>query len=638
MAQPFIDNNSLAILQGILDIAGPAFNPPYDASQQPIVGNERNADDLIQFRVPGGTTISGYSEPGFTESMGSAINSMLSVLAPIISAYGLVLPILGVIRGIIEVICAMMNPFAVIKAVIRLFKKWIPPFISIFPPLAGIIIIIGIIKTLLAVIYFIITVLVPTIQLMIFNIKLLVAAVGPDTNDQTRQAGRDKLNALLIELLNKIGILGVLSPLMSIIFLILKLVSGFPCSKKKTKKGKKSRMDLTGVSSNFDEDEEDTSCCDEDVCPDIIRNPPSGRGVMIPTNYCEAPPFFAMKIVTNNPQVVDYKQFSQNLPNQLNCQLDEEVDFGKPANFNGDLTMLRVEITSRRGAGRKINVPVVKIKDSGEIIVVSPAARRMIGTIDWKIVPNYDLMIMSGFIGIGCHPDVEAAKEEIENRFPDLDSSVIDKFPEIGNLEIDFGNLNGNLNNLMNGLRVQLDNNDVDGVQNTQDQALALLTNFANNLTSLLNNMLSKTTDRINSIFDIDKTIVRADNKDKGTLVVIPKDVTGSNLAQNLPSGVDIEVNFETNFGVISNKRRNNATGEILADISSISVGTATVRAKLNSNYIFTVDGAGNEIIKEIQVKFVSDAILPTRRVITKPSINISASTSGSTEQKPGNK
>lgn len=635
MAQPFINNTTLAILQGILDLAGPNFAPPYDASQQPIVGDSRNADDLIQFTVPGGTTIRGMSEPGITESMSSAISSMLSVLAPIISAYGLILPILGVIRGIIEVICAMMNPFAVIKAVIRLFKKWIPPFISLFPPFAGIIIIIGVIKVILAVIYFIMTVLIPTIQLIIYNIKILIAAVGPDANEQTRKAGREKLNALIVELLNKIGILNVLTPLLSIIFLILKLVSGFPCKKKKSKKGKKSRMDLTGVFGDFDENEEDASCCGEDVCPNIIRNPPSGKGVMIPTNYCEAPPFFAMKIVTNNPQVIEYKQFAQNLPDQLNCQLDEEIDFGKPANFTGDLTMLRVEITSRRGGGRQINVPVVKIKDNGEIIVVNPAARRMIGMVNWKIVPNYDLMVMSGFIGIACHPDVEFAKEEIENRFPDLDNSVVDKFPELGNLETDFGNLNTNLNNLLNGLQTQVDNNDVDGVQNTQDQAFGLLNDFANNLVSLLNDMLSKTSDRINSVFDVDKTVVRAGNADKAELVVIPRDVTGSNLAQNLPNGVDIQVDLETNFGVISNQRRNNATGEIFADLTSISTGTATVKAKINSNYVLTVDGNGQEVVKEIQVKFVSDAVLPTRRVVTKPNQNISASTN-STEQKSG--
>jgi hypothetical protein len=633
MAQPFIDNTSLAILQTILDLAGPNFTPPYDASQQPIVGNDRNNEDLIQFRVPGGTSLKGYSEPSITESIGSAINSMLAVVAPFISAYGLVLPILGVIRGIIEVICAMMNPFAVIKAVIRLFKKWIPPFISIFPPFAGIILIISIIKTLLAIVYFIMTVLVPTIQLIIFNVKILVAAVDKDSNEQKRKAGREKLNALIVELLNQIGVLNILTPLLSIIFLILRLVSGFPCSKKKSKKGKKSRMDLTGVSSDFNEDDEDASCCDEDVCPDIISHPPFGRGVMIPVNYCESPPFFAMKIVTNNSQVVEYKQFSQNLPSQLNCQLDEEIDFGRPAHFTGDLTMLRVEITSRRGAGRKINVPVVKIKDSGDIIVVNPSARRMIGTVDWKIVPNYDLMIMSGFIGLACHPDVVAAKEEIENRFPDLDNSVVDRFPEIGNLEGDFANLNANLNSLLNGLQGQVDNNDTNGIQNTQDQALALLTNFANNLVSLLNDMLSKTNDRINSIFDVDKTIVRAGNKDKATLVVIPKDVTGSNLAQNLPNGVDIEVNFETNFGVISNKRRNNATGEILADITSISTGVATVKAKVASSYVFEVNDAGQEVVKEIQVRFVSDAILPTRRTITKPNSNTSVSTNN-TEQK----
>jgi len=230
------DQTTLSIIQAILDLAGPNFNAPYDSGQQPTDASAKNQDQLIQYQLPGGTSLQGYSEPSMTESMGSAINSMLAVLAPFMSAYGMILPILGIIKGIIEVLCALMNPFSVTKAVIRLFKKWIPPFISLFPPLAGVIIILSTIKAILAIIFYVLTVLVPTIQLIIFNIKTLANAFDADSNEQKRQAGRDKLTSLIQELLNQLGVFSSISPLLDIILLIIQLVSGFPCSKKKKKK------------------------------------------------------------------------------------------------------------------------------------------------------------------------------------------------------------------------------------------------------------------------------------------------------------------------------------------------------------------------------------------------------------------
>lgn len=652
------DQTTLSIIQAILDIAGPNFNAPYDAGGQPIIANNRNNEDLIQFQVPGGTQLKGYSEPSMTESMGSAINSMLAVLAPFISAYGLILPILGIIRGIIEVLCAMMNPFAVIKAVIRLFTKWLPPFISLYPPLAGVIIIISLIKTILAVVFFILTVVIPTIQLIIFNIKTLANAFSGDSNESQRQAGREKLKALVSELANQSGVMGALAPLMELIFLILGLVAGFPCKKGKSK-GKKKRMDITKVSANFNALQEDATCCEEDVCPPAIRNPPSGNAVMVPTIFSEVPPFFAMKIITNNSKVKEYKQFVQNFPEQLNNQLDEEVDVATPAGGNGDTALIRVEITSRRGNARKINVPVVRIKGN-DITVVSPAARRMIGKVSYKLKPNYDLMVMYGLIGLACHPDVEAVKEEVENKFPNLDESVLERFPDLTNLQNDFRNINSALNDLLNKLNNQIQgdgtvsaanpdgvlgvtnknppyDDNIQAITAIQDDAVARLSIFADGLKGLLNGILANATDKFNSTFDVDKTIVKADGKDRATLIVIPRDATGSNLAQNLPADVDVDVSFENNFGIILNKRRDNATGQILADIISTSTGTAILRAKVNSDFINVINDDGTESVKEIPVKFVSDAILPTRRFVTKPDQDTFSVSGASSEKEPKN-
>lgn len=629
------DQTVLAAIQAVLDLAGQNYYPAYSASTQPVNGVNLNNEDLIQFQVPGGSTIRGMAEPSTASSIATSINSMLSVLAPIISAYGLLLPIMGVIRGLIEVICAMMNPFAVIAAVIRLFKKWIPAFISIFPPLAGVVIIIGVIKVILAVTYFVLTVLIPTIQLIIFNIKVLAAAFGPDGNAQQQAAGRKKLQYLITELINQTGILNVLAPLLDVVFLILGLVAGFPCKSGKTKKGKN---DLT----NFEDTspDPDSTCCDTNVCPPVLQNPPSGTAILVPTTFGEASPFFSMNLITNNPDIALLQQYVQNFPDQLNNQLDEPVNSATPAGGNGDSSMLSVEITSRRGTTNSITVPIVKITGT-DITILNPAARSMLGKVDYVIKPNYELLVMYGIIGLGCHPDVAAAKAEAEAAFPNLDTSVLDRFPELSNLQSDFQNVNNTLSTLFTDLNNQIadvsskpppyDDN-INAINDLQNNASDVFNGFADNLKGLLTGLLSGSIDPFVSLFDTDKTVVRSDGKDHATLQVTPRDTTGTNLIQNLPAGVSIEVNFETNFGFITNQRIDTATGQVLADFISTSAGIATVRAKINADFV-SIQTNGISSPKELTVRFVGDATLPTRRITTKLDKNISGTTDDNFEK-----
>jgi len=712
----FIDNPGvLAAIQAIMSVAGKNYNAPYDAQGQPTDGGKRNTDDLLQYQLPGGATLQGYADPSQSESMGTSINSLLAAVAPFISAYGLILPILGIIRGLIEIICALMNPFAVIAAVIRLFVKWIPPFISIFPPLAGVIIILSTIKVILAVVFFVLTVLLPMIQLIIFNIKLLATAFGADGNKQQQDAGREKLIAMLIELANQLGVLALLKPLMEIIFLILGMVAGFPCSGGKGKKGKTTMLkvkpsgDADGTS--------DATCCTDNVCPPVFKNLPKGRALVIPSFFADGPPLFAWRIITltGNSRMKELKPYTQSLKPQLDAQLDEPVDEARSAGQSGDSAHFRIKLTGRRGGGQTKIAPLAKLRGK-KVTAIDPSMILLMGVVSYEIVPNWEILIGRNIVGLGCHPDVSGAMETIRNRFPDLEDSVIDKFPEVGPVKDDFNDMVNNVNNLGNALiNVVLDtvfengeglnedgeviaekvpviqppsfaidmpdrdepvgltfpvevlptvdfdtgtlanamsavpytnpntaklpyNDALDSLDAIQDAMTELLTDFADDMKGIMNRILSKATDRINSDFDVDKNLVKAGITDKAMIAVIPRDLTGSPLLKDLPDGVSISVSLFTDFGTIANQKTDTELGVVTADITSPFPGEATLTAKVNTEYITEFTGE-TERTKELKVKFVSDAVMPKRRFVSKlRTTSTKLSTVNKHEREPGGK
>lgn len=648
---PFIkDPTTLQIIQALIDTAGANFQPPYSGGEQPYNAVNFNEETLLQFSLPAGVSARPTAEPGAAQHIGTAINFLVTVITPIVSAYGLLLPILGVIRGIIEVICAMMNPFAVIKAVIRLFSKWIPAFISLFPPLAGIIIIISILKAILAIVYYVLSELVATYELVKSNIQLVADALRGENNARA-DAGREKLKKLILMLLNKLGILAVIIPLIDLITLILGLNSGFPCGGGGSDKANANRMDISGVPQDFDTGA-DSSCCGPDVCPDVIKGPPSqddfgNPGRLLPGFFGEFVPGFVYYLYTNNPRVAQLNNFNNSVVDQINPQLDEEINQVCPPGTDSPCPMFKVKITSRRGTGRVIETNAVKI--NGTVITIfDPRARQLLGQVNYEIIPNYDMLIMQNMIGLGCHPDVEAARE---NATPDedLDLSLCEKLPESCAVLEDVGDVKDDLDDSLNELsdiidEVDEDRDDYDDqinrVQALQDANVALLSNFSDRIINALRNTLAQVSNKLYSEFDVDKNLVKADGQSIATLSVLPKDGAGAIISRNLPEGVDVNVTFITDFGIISNQRIDSATGEVLADITSATPGIATCQAKVNTNFVSTRNN-GVDSVKEIQVRFVADAALPVRRRVSTPSQGAKGTTKSPTgsdsEREPRN-
>lgn len=625
---PFIkDPTTLQIIQALIDTAGTNFQPPYSGGEQPYNAVNFNDEGLLQYDLPAGVSSRPTAEPAVAQTIGTSISFLLTVITPIISAYGLLLPILGVIRGILEVICAMMNPFAVIRAVIRLFKKWIPAFIALFPTLAGIIILISTIKAILAIIFYILSELVATYELIKSNIELVGEALR-DENTARADAGREKLKKLLLLLLNKLGILAVLIPIVDLLLLILGLNSGFPCGGGGNDKANASRPDVSGVPPNFDAGP-DSTCCGEDVCPDVIKAPPSNEdfgnpGRLLPGFFGEFVPGFVYYLYTNNPRVAELNKFNNSVIDQLNPQLDEEINQVCPPGVDSPCPMFKVKITSRRGTGRVIETSAVRI--NGTVITIfDPAARRLLGQVNYEIVPNYEMLIMQNMIGLGCHPDVEAARNDATPD-EDLDLSLCEKIPEACEVLSDVGDVKDELDGSLDELDSIIDDVDQDNfnaqiskVQALQDNSIAVLSNYSDRLRNALNTTLAQVSNKLYSEFEVDKNLVKADGQSIATLSILPKDGAGAIISRNLPEGVDINVTFITDFGIISNQRIDSATGEVLADIVSATPGVATCQAKVNTDFVSTRNN-GVDSVKEIQVRFVADAALPVRRKVSTPS------------------
>jgi hypothetical protein len=634
------DPNVLAALQLIMQIAGPNFAVPYDASAQPTDGMAMNQDTLMQYQLPGGSFLQGYAAPGENSNMGKVIGVVMSSVAPVISSYMMLLPIIGVIRGILEVLCAMMNPWAVIKAIKRLFQKWIPPFIAMFPPFAGIIFVLNIIKILLAVTFFILTVLYPIFELIKENIKVLADAFGADGNEQKQKAGKKKIKALLIELLNQMGLIALLRPVLDLIFLILKMKTKLPCAKKPRKKGSDCETE------DYNPIEDDSSCCGEDPCPCFLKTPPSGRAMLGQSIYGDAQQEYAWKIVpiSGHAKISSLQTYMQSTKEQLNPQLDEPIDEAKTAGQLGDSSHFSIKITSVRGAsisgaigrlaasdlkkvksggGISKTVPILKI-DGSHMWVVDPSLKQFVGIVDYTIVPNWDVLVARGIVGIACHPDIDNAKDFFASTYDEGNGSGEENHPDVAELETTHNAVEANLNNSMNNLASVIDSIDtppfdsqLSDLDKIRDDMAKTLLDYKNYLIGLMNSLLSGIINPNLSDFDVNKNLVKAGIEDKAIIHVVPKDTSGSLLAKSLPQGVNMNVSLFTDFGTITDQSLDPATGVITANLTSRLPGDASITAKVNDQYISEEHDA-SYVVKEITVKFVSDAVLPARRFVSK--------------------
>lgn len=197
------------------------------AGEQPMTYPELM--DKLKCVCAGGVQITAGPVPSATINIGDIIADHAKALNIFTSIYGMITVILKMISCIIEVLCALVNPFALIPALIKLFASCLPDFILIIPQFAVPAKIICILKIILAIVQYIITVIVPIILDIIRNVQNLINAFSSGNTD-AQAAIAFKIVALIKELFNIVGILGVIKPIMLMIEALMKLGVNIPCS------------------------------------------------------------------------------------------------------------------------------------------------------------------------------------------------------------------------------------------------------------------------------------------------------------------------------------------------------------------------------------------------------------------------
>lgn len=638
------DPVTIQVLEGILSVVGPNYNFPHDSDTQPSDGAARNEEELTQFDLPAGAKIKSVMPPSGNPGMGTVISSLLVVLSPVITAYSFLLPIFEVIKGIIEVICCLMNPFCVGDAVGRLFSKYIPAFLSLLPPLAAMVLIKSVIKLIIAIVFFIMTEIVPPIQLIIKMVECIVAAVEQNNREQF-EACKKKLIAIIIQLLNKIGVLGVFKPILDIIFMILWLFGGFPCQSGAF--GLYFPLAVPFSVPPYDQNMPDTFCCNDSQCPPEIATPPTGQGLLIPTFFGDAPDGWSWILIpitghANIPKLIPYLQ---DFRSQLNPQLDEEIDEAIPVGSTNDAAHFRLRILGRRGEKfcrtqisdpepiGSIVVPIARISGYN-VIITNRILYPWAGIVDYCVEPNFEQLIARNILAVSCHPSVIEAKEATEAQFGEvLSKPAADRIPEIQNLQQEYADfeleIRGGIleiQDLLVDAKIGPDNltdytlytlDDIPKVEEIQERLLDTLTGFADKMKEYLNIVVSRMVDKVITVFGVDKHVVHAGGVDKAIISVTPMDTTGAPIMRTMPADTVFNVELLTDFGTIQNQALDSETGTYNAELISAFPGTANVMAKVNEDFVTTKHGETG-IVQVEQVRFIADAVLPKRRHISK--------------------
>lgn len=621
---PFIDPKSPegVLLSILLTIAGPNFQPPYIGDQQPQDIIEANDDFLLNFDGPGGTKMKGMSFPG--GNIGMAINTLMMVLSPFMSGFSLLMPIFGVIIGILEVICALLSPFAVPPVVKKLFEKYLPPLLSLFPPISGAVLMMSIIKLLIAIAYYVLTEVVPTVELIVQNAQALEEALkNPEDVPESRiSAVEAKIENVVDTLVQKLGLLAMLKPLIEIAFAIMKLLAGVPCVP--------NRRLGTG------------DCCGSEFCPDILYDPPQGSpkamflgpyGPIVPDRTLE----MFLYIIPSAKDIIEVKEikkFHQNLGEQLAYQVDEGVNEGTPAGGNpSELSTLKVTLQwIIEDRWWRETIPVHAISDSGFFVVKLPTRFKKIvsdtGSVPqngyYWFKPNWSMLIAQSLIGLGCDPGVIQARENISDIFPELDGSGLDYYPEAGSTPEENDNYLEDMDRLLQ-----------DPVNNRDDIVIRTIDYIAT-LKDISEATARRAVNPAFSLLEVDKTEVAADNEEIATITVTPRGAAGTNLYSNLTEGTTIPVEILVDFGTLSEQTINRTAGTVTATLKSPTIGLANIRAKVMDQLIVDLDAENNQTIAVRQVRFVADAKLPLRRKRTKPTSGRPEETGQNTNRRPG--
>jgi hypothetical protein len=236
----------------------------------------------------------------------------------------------------------------------------------------------------------------------------------------------------------------------------------------------------------------------------------------------------------------------------------------------------------------------------------------------YTLTINHEELIRRNVISVGCHPDVRAAVKGAKNRSPDLDTAI-PVLPDIS------GYATAAMACITAIAPANVDSQYV--IDNYGSIAMAAATAgvcVTDTLGNLTKDMVSYAGKIYPRIFSQDKSLLTADRLVQitgGDIIVgiVPIDINGNRLADDLPSGV-IDVKAFTTFGILSSVNEildayGMSTGEFQVKLTSRVIGEAKVTATVADRYISDFDttlNPPNYVTRKLTLTFVDSRPVDT--------------------------
>ncbi len=369
--------------QGIVDVFGANFFPPFNIGGQPADKETRVNEKLLNFPLPGGSQH--VPDANIFNEISKTIGPVIQTVATVMAGIMPIFIVIEVIRGIIEIICSLFNPTAMVAAIVNFFQNILPKLFSLLPPAAGILLLLAIIQTLVAVLVAMLSAIIPIIE-QINECGIDIPIKINEGDFASADGCVDKICQLLQYLLNEIGALAPLTSILNLIDVIMNMVSGGFCA--------------TG-----------SDCC---TCDDVLANPPSGQG-----------------IVSQKTDATLLSKATTKISTTLGAELDQLSQYVGENNGTYYIS-LRIDGTLYGVASCKY----------GEIVIYSDDFE-VNDIVNFEIVPNEEELMINGKITAGCMSDIVAAKAAAENQrkndsqVDDSLAKVLPSFPKFDSLKSD---------------------------------------------------------------------------------------------------------------------------------------------------------------------------------------------------------
>jgi hypothetical protein len=242
---------------------------------------------------------------------------------------------------------------------------------------------------------------------------------------------------------------------------------------------------------------------------------------------------------------------------------------------------------------------------------------------------NHEELIRHSVISVGCHPAVKSAVQGAKNRNPDLDvpiptlpdvdgyvAAAVGCITAIAPLDVDSQYVIDNYGSIAQGAVV------------AADCITSALASLATGLVSYAGEIYPR-------MFSLDKSLLLADRMTQiagGDIIVsvVPIDINGNKLADDLPPGV-VEVKIFTTFGTLSSVEEilddsGVSTGEFRAVLTSRVVGIAEVTATVADRYVSDFDTTLNPpdyVPRTLELSFVEARPADTKPQDTREPLGI---------------